>query len=909
MVPQALGELVERSADPEAVRLALDRLGGSLLERLAADPERLGAHTIKVVAASRHLTRLLETDPGALDVLAALDRRPPGPPADGDEGDGDDGASGVGGASADDGPTTIDRLARWKQRELLRIAARDLAGIDGVESTTAALSDLAIDVLRTAVVLADAQDLAVVGMGKLGGHELNYASDIDLLFVGGEVRRARAVMDVARRCFRVDANLRPEGRDGPLTRSLDGYAAYWDRWAQPWEFQALLKAVPVAGDPVVGQAWADLAAGAVWGRPLGADDVRSLRALKERAEAEVARRGLEERDVKRGRGGIRDIEFSVQLLQLVHGRVDAELRSPTTLTALSDLAAGGYVDDSDAELLGRAYRFLRRTEHALQLEEGHQTHTLPTDRDGRRRITRVLGYRGTPRAGPTEAFDRDLQRQRNLVRSAHERLYFRPLLGAMAGASVLSPESAASALASFGFADAERTRQAVQELTRGLTRSSRMMRQLLPLLLDWLSETPDPDLGLLGLRKLASGSQRVMELATAFRDSPEVARHLCRLLGTSGLVGNLLVANPDLIVRLAEPAQLQTQARADLVESARRALGWRSDPGERQWALRRWRGRHLLGIAARDIYGIEPVASVEADLTDLAEAALEQALATLEPKLPFAVVALGRFAGGELSYASDLDVVFVHEGSTAAAHDDAVHLAAELRRFVGGTTPAQRIYAIDANLRPEGRDGPLSRSLEGYAAYFERWAQVWERQAMARARFVAGDRELGKRFVELLDRAVWGCPFTADDEREVRLMKARVERERIPLGDDPQFHLKLGRGSLSDVEWTVQLLQLRTGTRSPGTMAALHLLAEGGVVSSGDAEVLAAAYRFCEQTRNRWWLVGSAPAATDSLPQRSEDLGRLARSLGTTPAGLRADYRRVTRRARRVVERLFYEHS
>jgi glutamate-ammonia-ligase adenylyltransferase len=878
MVPQALGELVERSADPEAVRLALVRFGDGVVERLAADPGRLGAHAVRVMAASRSLTRVLETDAAALDVLDALDERAPAPQA-GEEG--------------------VDRL----------IAARDLAGLDGVEATTAALSDLAIDVLRTAVVLAEAQDLAVVGMGKLGGHELNYASDIDLMFVGGDVRRARAVMELARRCFRVDANLRPEGRDGPLTRSLDGYAAYWERWAQPWEFQALLKAVPVAGDAVVGRAWSDLAAGAVWGRPLGADDVRSLRALKERAEAEVARRGLAERDIKRGRGGIRDIEFSVQLLQLVHGRVDAELRSPTTLTALGDLAAGGYVDESDAEVLSGAYRFLRRTEHALQLEESHQTHTLPANRDSRRRIARVLGYRGTPAAGPTQAFDRDLQHQRNLVRSAHERLYFRPLLGALAGASALSPESAASALASFGFADAERTRQAIQELTRGLTRSSRMMRQLLPLLLDWLSETPDPDLGLLGLRKLASGSQRVMELANAFRDSPEVARHLCLLLGTSGLVGDLLVVNPDLIVRLADPGRLQTQARHDLVASAGRALGWRSDSGERQWALRRWRGRHLLGIAARDVYGVAPVASVGDDLTALAEATVEQALVTLAPKLPFAVVALGRFAGGELSYGSDLDVVFVHDGTTPGDHEEGLRLAAGLLRFVGGTTPAQRIYPVDANLRPEGRDGPLSRSLEGYAAYFSRWAAVWERQAMARARFVAGDASLGSRFVALVDDAVWGRPFTADDEREIRRMKARVERERIPPGEDPQFHLKLGRGSLSDVEWTVQLLQLRAGIRSPGTMAALGLLERDGVMAAGDVEVLRAAYRFCEQTRNRWWLVGSDPAGADALPQRRGDLARLARSLDTTPAELRADYRRVTRRARRVVERLFYANS
>jgi glutamate-ammonia-ligase adenylyltransferase len=883
MGPQALGDLVERSADPQAARTALRRIHGEAVGRAHDDPEGAGAHLVRVVAASRSLTRLLESDPGAVDVLAELDTRQPMPE-----------------------PGDVEGLVRWKHREILRIAARDLSGLDGLEETTAALADLATDVLRFAVAQVGADGMAVVGMGKLGGRELNYASDIDLLFVGGEVRQARAVMDIARRCYRVDANLRPEGRDGPLTRSLDGYEAYWERWAEPWEFQALLKAVPVAGNPATGRAWAERASAAVWGRPLGADDVRYLRALKARTEAEVARRGRSERDVKLGRGGIRDIEFSVQLLQLVHGRVDAEIRSPTTLTALADLAAGGYVAADDAEGLAAAYRFLRRTEHVLQIEDDQQTHTVPADPVDRERVARVLGYRGRPEAGPLEDFDRDLARERNVVRSIHERLYFRPLLGALAGADGLAPEAAAAGLATFGFSDIDRTRLAVRELTRGLTRSSRMMQQLLPLLLDWLSATPDPDAGLLGLRKLASGQQRMMELANAFRDSADVARHLCIALGTSSLFTEWLTVNPDLIVRLADPGRLRTLAREELVESSGRSLGWRADTQDRQRALHRWRDRHLLGVAARDVFGVAGTDVVGADLTALAEAVLARAVLALRPEVPFSVVALGRFAGEELSYASDLDVVFVHEATTAPERAEAQRLAVGVLRFVGGATGAQRIYAVDTNLRPEGRDGPLTRSIDGYTMYFARWAQVWERQAMARARPVAGDPELGARFAAVVEEAVWGRPFTAEDEREVRRLKARVERERIPAGEDPEFHLKLGRGSLSDIEWTAQLLQLHTGIRAPGTMAALNALEAEGALSAGDADVLRTAYRFCELARNRWYLVGSAPQVVDALPQRPDDLARLARSLGTTPAALRADYRRVTRRARRVVERLFY---
>jgi glutamate-ammonia-ligase adenylyltransferase len=882
-----LPELIERSADPLAVRSALDRADGSVSKALASDPA-LARAFVATVAASRSAARLIHTDPGALAVLADLDT-----------------------AVADGTDVDADDLVRWKRLEQLRIMARDLLGLDDLETTTAALAGLAAAVLRAAVRIGGPGDggLAVIGMGKLGGRELNYASDVDVLFVEGDARQARKVLDVARRCFRVDANLRPEGRDGALTRSVDSYVAYWERWAQPWEFQALLKAAPVAGDPEVGREWASAASHALWDRRFTADDLRSLRILKERSETDVVRRGMAEREVKRAPGGIRDIEFAVQVLQLVHGRADTDLRSPTTLTALAEMRAAGYVAPDDADGLADAYRFLRRVEHALQIEDEQQTHTLPSDRDRRRRIARVLDYRGTPEVGATDAFDRDLARQRNVVRRIHERLYFRPLLDALAGAGRMSPDAAASALASFGFADADRTRAAVRELTRGLTRSSRMMQQLLPLVLDWLSTSPDPDLGLLGLRKLASGEQRTMELANAFRDSPEVARRLCQLLGTSGLLGDILAANPDLIVRLADVDRLQTLDHAGLADSAERALDWRTDVQDRQQALRRWRGRHLLGVAARDVFGAADVVAVGSELGALAEASADAALASLEPRVPVAVVALGRFAGGELSYASDLDVLFVHEGTTPTDHEEGLRVAAGLMRFLAGPTPAQRIYEVDADLRPEGRQGALSRTIEGYATYYDRWALTWERQAMARARPVAGDPQLGARFLDLLDRVVWGRAFSSDEEREVRRMKARIERERIPPGEDPEFHLKLGRGSLSDVEFTVQLLQLRAGIRAPSTMGALELLSSAGAVSDDDADVLRAAYRFCERTRNRWWLIGSAPSAVDALPQRPDDLSHLARSLDTSATQLRDEYRRVTRRARRVVERLFYGKS
>jgi glutamate-ammonia-ligase adenylyltransferase len=313
--------------------------------------------------------------------------------------------------------------------------------------------------------------------------------------------------------------------------------------------------------------------------------------------------------------------------------------------------------------------------------------------------------------------------------------------------------------------------------------------------------------------------------------------------------------------------------------------------------------RELFRIAARDLVGLGGVDATATDLTALAEAVLESALEVQEPPLPFAVIAVGRFGGAEMSFASDLDVVFVYDGSTPSDFEEAERVGMSLLRFIGGSTPAARIYAVDADLRPEGRQGPLARSLEGYRSYFERWAKVWERQAMARARFVAGNPDLGQRFLEVVRPFVW-AGLSSGDVREIRRMKARIERERIPAGEDPQFHLKLGRGSLSDVEFTAQLLQLQHGIEAPGTMQALARLAAADVLDQSDTEVLAAAYRFCERTRNRWFLVNGE--AHDALPQRADQLSKLARSLDTSSVELREQYRRVTRRARAVVERVFY---
>ncbi len=929
-LPDGLAELVETSSAPRLVGLALAQLSGDqpgLLDRLENDPG-LAMALVAVLSASRSLTRLCRTDHRTIDVLADLNRRP----------------------SPD--WSSPEALSGWKHLELARIAARDLMGLDALEDVGRALSVLADDVLSGAVVLSqggtETVALAVIAMGKLGGQELNYASDIDVLFVapevkGGQVRGgggsggdpealARQVMAVARGCWRVDAGLRPEGRDGQLARSVSSYRAYWDRWAQPWEAQALLKARRAAGDHEMGDAFEGAATAWVWGRPFGAEDLRQLRAMKDRAERDLASRGLTQREIKRGRGGIRDVEFAVQLLQLVHGRADPALRIPATLPALSELAQAGYVRPADAGDLSDAYRFLRLVEHRLQLVEEAQVHTVPNEPGARTLLARVLGYRddSTGTSSALSRFDADLSRHQATVRSIHERLFFRPLLEAFtapaAGAApaagpanqVMGADAAIDRLTAFGFTDAARARAAVGELTRGLTRSSRLMTQMLPLLLGWLSETPDPDLGLLALRTLASRAHLRDRMIETFRDSPQAARRLCQLVGTSRLLLVPIERNPDLLGALGHPQLPPRRARAELVDTAM-ATDRAVTPATRPAGLFRFQQRERFAIAARDVLGpADDPAEVGAGLTDLAEATLEAALASLEPAIPLTVVAMGSFGGAELSYASDLDILVVFDGpgvgapriDSPQAHGpeaqtpEAERLASALIRVVNGTTPAERIFTLDAGLRPEGRQGPLARSLEGYRTYFSRWAMTWERQALVRARVAAGDQALGRRFMSVVDDFVWSSPLGEESQREIRRIKARVERERIPPGEDPQFHLKLGPGSLADVEWTTQLLQLRHGVRSPATLDAIRALAASGILAATDAEALNQSHLWLSHVRNRLCLVRGTP--TNSLPTRADELGRLSASLDLTASALRDQYRRVTRRARAVTERLFY---
>jgi glutamate-ammonia-ligase adenylyltransferase len=910
---EAAAEEIERSADPPGSALVVERVMAAHTgseDRLRADAG-LRAGLVAVSAASPWLARVCVTDAAALEVLADLNQ-----PVDLRSRTA--AAAGVKAVAASGG------LARAKRLEMLRIAARDLLTYDGLEAVGANLSTLASGLLQLAwdLTKGSSAGMAVIGMGKLGGHELNYSSDVDVMLVvptdgapnASEAADARPFLDLARTAWKIDLGLRPEGRSGPLLRTLGSYRAYWDRWAKTWEFQALLKARAIAGDADLGPRFEEQAAQRVWGRPFGADELSEVRRMKARAEQTVSRRGLDDRELKRGKGGIRDIEFAVQLLQLVHGRADPDLRSPSTLVALHSLTEGGYVATDDSASLEDAYRFLRNVEHRLQLAEDQQVHTVPAGKEARSLLARVLGYRDRATGSAVAQFDADLRFHQATVRAIHERLFFRPLLEAFTSAPTadptasLSQAAAAARLQAFGFADAERTHQAVLELTKGFTRSSQLMQRTLPVLLDWLSVSPDPDLGLLGLRTLAAESHSRDQLTAVCRESPEAARQLCQMLGTGPRFGRDLHRHPDLLNAMATNQFLSARTRPELDVRAERSLTWRQGDSAVETGLRLFGRAESLRIASRDVLDFANVDETGAALSDLAEAIVNNALKQVAPQLPFAVIGMGRLGGRELAFASDLDLLFVYDNPGGLGEAEAAalaeHTATSFVRLLSGQTPATGLYQIDTALRPEGRHGPQARSLDAYAVYYSRWAQVWERQALLRGRVIAGDEELGERFASVARRYLWDRPFGSEEIREIRRTKARIERERVPASDDPKFHLKLGAGSLSDIEWTAQLLQLEHRVQATGTIAALDALKAAGALDASDAKVLTSAYRFCEKARNRLSLVRDIPS--DSLPSTGPTLTALARSLGTTPPELRDEYRRQTRRARRVVDRLFY---
>lgn len=849
---------------------------------------------------------------------------------------------------------------------VMRVAARDLAGTFaavkgfgegeplGYRAVTEALTNIADAALKAALQLATQRvygdeepdaTLAVIAMGKCGARELNYISDVDVIFVADEVttkitRVASEFIKIGSAAFfEVDAGLRPEGKAGALVRTLDSHVTYYKRWAQTWEFQALLKARPMAGDMELGQQYVDAVGPMVWEASQRDSFVEDVQAMRRRVLDNVPE-GVRSRELKLGYGGLRDVEFAVQLLQLVHGRIDATLRTRNTIDALEALSQGGYVGREDAKALIGAYEFLRLLEHRLQLQRFKRTHQLPEADDERRMrwLARSAGFVASTSKSAIGEMEAELKRVRDTVSTLHERLFYRPLLGAVVdltvGEAALSAEDVKARLAALGYRHPARAYDHLAALVKGTSRKAKLQAILLPTLMTWLASTADPGAGLLNYRKLSEAAEDKPWFLRMLRDEGVVSMRLMKILGNSPYTSDLIIAAPEVVKllgdgsagpRLIEPAP--DQVKKAIIAASKR---YQDDADKAVSVARSLRRAELARIASADLLGLMEVRQVCLELTIIWDAVLQAALlaeirtdlaergVSAEPAR-IAIIGMGRLGGGELGYGSDADVMAVAEPVEGANEEEALAWASRMIEQMrarlskpSGDPPLE----VDLGLRPEGRSGPVVRTIASYERYYTEWGEVWEYQALLRATVIAGDEEVGERFLHMADAFRYpdgGTPPSA--VREIRRIKARVDDERLPRNADRSVHTKLGRGALADVEWTVQLLTMMHAHKHPqlhttSTLEALDYLAElddPDVLPAAQARTLRTAWLTATRARNALVLVSGK--RTDQLPAPGPHLAQVAGSAGYDPDDQQQfleDYLRITRRAHRVVEEVFW---
>jgi len=869
-------------------------------------------------------------------------------------------------------------LRRFKYRHLLRVGCQDILGEADLTVTTEELSRLADVCLEAALGWALARltvehgapggeggaptGLAVIGMGKLGGAELNYSSDIDLIFVYGAdgetaggaagpiptgtffARAARAVVETLETVtddgyvFRVDLRLRPEGRSGALVLSLDGYRAYLADRAELWERQALIKARPAAGDPEVAARFLALVRGFVYRPGVDAGVVGEIRRMKGQIDRTLRERGHEHRNVKLGRGGIREVEFLVQALQLLYGGDDAWLREPNSLRAIFRLTERGYLSPALGRALGDALVHLRTVEHRLQLLHEFQTHTLPEEPGALGLLGRRLGLRLPPRA----AARRFQARHARVTRSVHQA--FARFFAAPPPAARRPPVRLPTytALKATGFADPDRARQHLSLVLEGRPlipypeATARALRALLPLLLDALWQSPDPDEALIQFESFVAAVGPRTGYLELLVQEPAVLRTLVRLCARGELLTQLLVSQPELLTALASPGTFTARRRKAELRGALAPVLARGIPAaERKDALRRHKQAQELAITWRMLLGVTDAEGFSRELTALADATLATAwLLALEevaaaygvPRdgrgrlVPAVIVGLGKFGGRELTTGSDLDLFVVYgapdrpddpgrtDGPTPleahAFYDRAVEA---LSAWLGDITPAGIAFPVDLRLRPGSKGSGFASHLAALGRYYREWADPWERQTLTRARIVAGDPLLGRAVRREIVALLYGPDAPPPDLKEMRMLRERMEKE---LGRESagRLHVKFGRGGLVDVEFVTQAIQMAHGARHPAirrpsTLPAIREIRAAGLLSAEASDALAEHYRFLRRVSQGLRLFGAR--STDTLEPAGPTPGRLARSLEyPSRQAFLEDYRRRTAAVRALYERV-----
>jgi glutamate-ammonia-ligase adenylyltransferase len=887
-------------------------------------------------------------------------------------------------------------LRQHKQKEFLRIGARDLSLSAPVEETMRELTALAEASLDAAYRFCkreverdfgrlrlpgrDEQNrFVILGMGKLGGEELNFSSDIDIIYLyesdegesedgrkgkiapreffsnlAEKITRAMAEVMEEGFVFRTDLRLRPLGRNGPLVQSLASALLYYESWGQCWERSALIKARPVAGDKELGSQFLHDIEPFIYRRYLDFTTVEELRHMKMRIEHELLSPQNKERNLKLGRGGIREVEFFTQALQLVNGGHDPRIRDHNTLKALGLLGRHGYIPSREKTALSQAYRFLRDVEHKIQMVQQAQTHVIPQGEE-EKALARRLGYSRKKGRSEQGLFGRDFRRRTASVRGAFDRLFY-------SSQKELSPE-AGSALGSIwndldqeelildelerlGFPDPQRAYQNLLAVRDGAPysppspRRLRVMRTLGPALMAEITKSAAPDRALLNLAEFSHRLGGRTGFLSLLAENPKTMSLLIRLFANSQFLTELFLQRPELLDSLIRVDLTRVRKRRDgTTRELLAALEGANDLEDKLNHMRRTRAEEFIRIGLHDLGGSLELEDVLGQLSDLAGACLEVALGLSLGEMEeshgklrdgrFAVLGMGKLGGREIDYNSDLDLIFVYEAPEEArgtggrsgsmdCHEYYVRLGQKLITFISAPTEEGILYKIDMRLRPSGRFGPLVSSVAAFRHYHQTGSQLWERQSLIKARFVAGDAGLGREAERVAGRFAYGQGLSQEDIAEIDHLRMRMERE-LAREDRSQFNLKKGRGGMVDIEFLTQMLQLSYGDRYPalrksGTLEALSALRKEKIISQSDHRLLSQGYLFLRRLDHRLRLQHDQPI--DILQRGAEKLHEVAQSMGYRGdkgknAGdlLLRDYELRRERIRACYERFFKTES
>ncbi len=979
-IARQLEPCLPRCADANMALNNLDRFVAAARNPLALgtlfdrDPGTLPV-LVQILSTSQHFSDLLVSDPEIFDLLRLTEGRPIARETLAGEL--------VAEVEALESEEAVLRaLRRFKRREMMRIAYGDIVRRQPLRTVTAQISYLA-DALLEGVLRAAGRTLGrrcgtplgpdgrparftVLGMGKLGGLELNYSSDIDLIFLYDEdgwtdghrsVSNAEFFDALAREitqlmtettdlgvAWRVDLRLRPEGARGKVCPSRAQALRYYDLRGRTWERQAYIKARPVAGSLDFAREFLDRLAPWVYRRYLSRADISGIKALKRRIERQSQRPGRNTRDVKTGRGGIRDIEFVIQFLQLLNGADLPDVRTGNTLDAIEQLARVGCLSDLERSILAGNYRFLRRIEHLLQVMFDLQTHVLPTRPDELRKLALRLGYRDNDHGVALEQFEADFAERTRLNRRILNHLLhdaFRDDARTEAEVDlVLDPDPGeqriAEVLGRYRFRDVKQAHRTLTSLAeeRSSFLSTRRCRHFLaaiaPPLLRAVAATPDPDSTLVNLDNVSAslGGKGVLWELFSFNE-PSLKLYV-KLCAYSPYLCNILTSSPGMIDGLMDSLVLDKLPHREFLETTLRELCRGAE--DLDPILHAFKNDQQLRVGVRELLGKEDVRATTAALSCIAEVCLEQIaqreyarlVAKFGPPLvgegrrkgkpcEWIILAMGKFGGREMNYHSDLDLVFLfeaegHTGAPPATATSNQHFFSELGQRIIRTTSRMsaygRLYEIDARLRPTGRSGALANSLDEFARYFaEGHGQLWERQALCKARVVYGSERAAKAAMRAVGRAAFDRRWTRADADEVRRMRGRLEETA------GEHDLKRGPGGMVDVEFLVQLLQLAHGRklpeiRTPNTLDALGRLREAGLLPDADSRTLEEAYRWLRTVEGRLSLMNATQR--HRLPSDPTDLSKLAHLLHDAgPDALRADFDRITRDTRRLFNRTF----